>query len=237
MARGRFLYDRTQLLGPRPAPGAAGESTAASGMGFYLLTPLELEDAANHPNEQNVVIVNRGWIPKTALGEASAAEKQETAKDGRSPPVEVIGLVREGEQRPQFLQDYDPKATGSFLYLDLPAVARGTGIINDEQTSVSSSQPPGGAPVPAATSTSSSLPRLIDALEGAADANDRKLKRRHVEDYLTFHSTPMIHAVYAGTWYTLSAALVFLTYLRFIRKNPGKVTRLHGVRPVKRFGK
>jgi cytochrome oxidase assembly protein ShyY1 len=105
-------------------------------------------------------------------------------------------------QRPQFLSDYDPIAAGSFVYLDLPLMAQIAGII------------PTAAP-----GVTAAPPVLLDALEVNRNEN-RNMKRRNMSEYIVFTTTPMIHTVYAATWFTLSIALVALTYIRFKKKLP-----------------
>jgi cytochrome oxidase assembly protein ShyY1 len=104
-------------------------------------------------------------------------------------------------QEPQFLSNYDPVRAGSFVWLDLPLMSRLSGV---------------------ADSSASSTPLLLDALEVKAGPTGRGspvMRRRTVGDYIVFTTTPMIHTVYIYTWFTLAAALVVLTAMRF-RKKP-----------------
>jgi cytochrome oxidase assembly protein ShyY1 len=238
-ARGRFLHGRTLLLGPRSPPSPDGASTAGQGIGYFLITPFRLADG-------RLVLVNRGWCAKDKCAPGSVAHL-ETDKDEE---VEIVGVLRKGEQvrqrslffpppgsvvgldrscalscgvaatahsspcfchfnivvppctsaqHPQFLTDsYDPLKSESFIWLDLPLMARATGVTE-----------------PGATDE----PVLLDALEVNGNKN-RNMRRRTVGDYIVFTTTPMIHSVYAATWFTLSAALVALTYIRFKKKVP-----------------
>lgn len=245
-ARGRFLHSRTMLLGPRSPPSPDGASTAGQGIGYFLITPFRLADG-------RLVLVNRGWCSKDKCAPGSVAHF-ETDKD---EDVEIVGVLRKGEQvrqtlqadrlalsrdgpcprrcgaaccaaavthcvllksvivpcdlflfpcpsfcqHPQFLSDsYDPLKSDSFIWLDLPLMARATGVTQ-----------------PGATDE----PVLLDALEINGNKN-RNMRRRTVGDYIVFTTTPMIHSVYAATWFTLSAALVALTYIRFKKKLPQK---------------
>jgi cytochrome oxidase assembly protein ShyY1 len=196
--RGRLLYDKTLLLGPRNPPSTDNSSTAGQGSGFYLVTPLRLHDG-------RLILVNRGWCSLENLASASRETRD------LSEVVEVVGVVRKGEQQPQFLEEYDPVQTGSWIWLDLPRMARVAGILDGKD---------GGATHASNfPSSSQAEPILVDALEIAGNRN-KNMKRRSLGEYVIFTTTPMIHTVYATTWFTLSAALVALTYVRFKKKMP-----------------
>ena len=116
-------------------------------------------------------------------------------------------------QEPQFLSAYDPEQTGSFIWLDLPRMAKIMGITGGSAAAPSSSD--------SASSADSSVappPVLLDALEVRGSNPVRFMRRRVPGDYVIFTTTPMIHTVYAATWFTLSAALVALTYIRFKKR-------------------
>lgn len=71
----------------------------------------------------------------------------------------------------------------------------------------------------AAAAPSSPAPvLLLDALEVHGSNPVRFMRRRVAGDYVVFTTTPMIHTVYAATWFTLATALVALTYIRFKKK-------------------
>lgn len=201
-ACGRFLYDRTQLLGPRTPPSGDGTSTAGQGVGYFLLTPFRLSNG-------RIVLVNRGWCPKdkcTPNPQSNRANWE--SGDKGDEELEFVGVMRKGEAEPQFLSAYDPEQTGSFIWLDLPRMAQFMGIS-------------GGAETPSSAASSSSVsppPVLLDALEVRGSNPVRFMRRRVAGDYVIFTTTPMIHTVYAATWFTLSAALVALTYIRFKRR-------------------
>lgn len=59
------------------------------------------------PFLSEIILVNRGWVPRNKLDSKNRLEGQVTGT------IELTGIVRKGEARPQFT----PKAKGShFLY-------------------------------------------------------------------------------------------------------------------------
>jgi cytochrome oxidase assembly protein ShyY1 len=82
--RGRLAYERTMLLGPRNPPSADASSTAGQGVGYFLVTPLVIDDG-------RTILVNRGWCSKDKIRQASMESANE--RDA----VEVIGVMRKGE--------------------------------------------------------------------------------------------------------------------------------------------
>ena len=69
-------------------------------------------------------------------------------------------------------------------------------------------------------------PLLVDLISPSPSP---LLHRRVVDSYLQFATTPLIHTVYAVTWFTLAAAGVAGTYIRFRRGGSGSIGE-----PVKR---
>ncbi|MCE7504713.1 SURF1 family protein [Polynucleobacter sp. IMCC30063] len=59
-ALGRFLPDQAIWLDNRPRPN--GGQAANGQSGFYLLMPMRLEGV-----QQNIVWINRGWVPRNAV--------------------------------------------------------------------------------------------------------------------------------------------------------------------------
>ena len=90
-ARGRFLYDRTQLLGPRTPPSGDGSSTAGQGVGYFLLTPFRLSNG-------RIVLVNRGWCPKEKCTPSPQSNRLNWESGERGDEeVEFVGVMRKGE--------------------------------------------------------------------------------------------------------------------------------------------
>jgi surfeit locus 1 family protein len=85
LVNGSFLHDKEVLIGPRGAPngvtlprkglsakqGSGGQSSggAPGPQGYFVMTPMELEDKSK-------VWINRGWVPKTMVPDGK-----------RGPPV------------------------------------------------------------------------------------------------------------------------------------------------------
>jgi surfeit locus 1 family protein len=202
--RGKLLHDHTLLLGPRTPPSGDGSSTAGQGSGYFLITPLQLHDG-------RMILVNRGWCPLKECTGGSMGHYEIPTDKGSDTEVEVLGVIRKGESQPSFLTNYDPISQGSFIWLDLPLMAYLSGVTS----------------IPPSSSAGSNAPAalLIDALQ--IDGNGpakRVMRRRTIGDYIVFTTTPFVHSVYAATWFTLSIALVALTYVRFGRKTALKPT-------------
>lgn len=133
--RGHFLHDKELYLGPRTfidenSGQARGSVFSApnSGSGYLVITPFKLEGREWVPyssfiarmqrdTRKNImhcffpssetILVNRGWVPRNRLDPKTRPEGQV------SDTIELIGIVRPGEARPQFT----PKAKGThFLF-------------------------------------------------------------------------------------------------------------------------
>ncbi|XP_071628773.1 surfeit locus protein 1 isoform X3 [Temnothorax longispinosus] len=116
--KGKFLYEREFLIGPRSlilngeavSEKGGGIFSRKSGTGYYVITPFRLED------RDLTIMVNRGWIPR---------HDRSTFKMGNkiTDTVEIIGIIRATEKRPQFMPDNAP-AKGVWHYRDLDAMAK-----------------------------------------------------------------------------------------------------------------
>jgi surfeit locus 1 family protein len=115
-------YRRVRLTGeflPAKAAPVHGNSprdsrTGEVQLGFFLLTPLRLDDGA-------IVIVNRGFVPlelRTAVNHAAA---------GGDPRVTVTGLMRAPQERGWFVPEDDP-ARNEWFTRDPGAIARAKGL-------------------------------------------------------------------------------------------------------------
>ena len=95
---GTFIHDRSLHLVGRPK---------GSSMGFFILTPLQLEDG-------KTVLVNRGWAP----------EGEKIAMPGASL---IRGVVRPAREKRYFSPDNQPEKNVWF-YEDIPAMSRVTNL-------------------------------------------------------------------------------------------------------------
>uniref|UniRef100_A0A1B0B9F6 SURF1-like protein n=1 Tax=Glossina palpalis gambiensis TaxID=67801 RepID=A0A1B0B9F6_9MUSC len=117
--RGTFLHDKELIMGPRSFVRPDGAETAGglfsqrdAGNGYWVVTPFQLAD------RDDIILINRGWIPRKYL-------KPESRKSGQiKGEVELTGVVRKGEQRPQFTPEHKGDV---FLYRDLPRMCQLTG--------------------------------------------------------------------------------------------------------------
>jgi surfeit locus 1 family protein len=97
-----------------PVYGLAPGQRGAPAQGYYLMTPLTLQDGA-------IVMVNRGFVPTELRDPASRPQSR--------PPGEAIvtGLVRAPETRNAFTPTDDP-ARGTWFARDPQAIAKAHGL-------------------------------------------------------------------------------------------------------------
>lgn len=106
---GRFLHDQEILV-----HGLRSEGPRATGLGYYVFTPIERHDGS-------VVLVNRGFVPAALKDPARRA-------DGRvAGPATVTGLVRAPEARSLFVPADEP-GKGEWFTRDTNAMARARGL-------------------------------------------------------------------------------------------------------------
>lgn len=138
--RGEFQHEKEMYLGPRSfirpdgaEMGGGLFSTRDSSNGYLVITPFKLA------GRDESILVNRGWVSRKFV-------KPETRKEGQvSGEVELTGVVRMGEMRPQFTPDHKG---GVFLYRDLPRMCAETGaqpyLIDADYSSTVPNGPIGG---------------------------------------------------------------------------------------------
>lgn len=111
-ARGHFLHqNEVQIYTVLSEP-----KGSFSGAGYWVLTPLQLEDGG-------IVIVNRGFVPQELKDPASRKEGQTEGV------VRVTGLLRTAEQANYFTPPNDP-ARGTWYRRDPGEIARAFGLKN-----------------------------------------------------------------------------------------------------------
>lgn len=122
--RGKFLHERELIMGPRSLITPNDEHKGGlltqqdSSMGYLVITPFQIENrrytrtnnlcCINRPITlffSEIILINRGWVPKNFIDPNSRLEGQ--IKDS----IEIIGVVRKTESRPQFA----PKQSGRIL--------------------------------------------------------------------------------------------------------------------------
>lgn len=116
--RGKFLHEKEMYLGPRSLITSAGDAgggglvSQKNTSGYLVVTPFKLED------REETILVNRGWVSRQHV-------KPESRLNGQvKGSVEVLGVVRLPEPRPQFSPDHKSEI---FLYRDVPRMCRLTG--------------------------------------------------------------------------------------------------------------
>ena len=101
---GQFLHEFEMLVGPRNKGGPGRP-------GFFVYTPLLLDD-------DSIVIVNRGWVPKAYASRESRIQlnKEQAMPEGR---VHVHGMLRQ----PKY---YQPRSVLKSMFLPSPRVRDST---------------------------------------------------------------------------------------------------------------
>lgn len=126
---GTFLHDKEVTL-----HGLAEERRGLPLQGFYVFTPLRLDDGAT-------VVVNRGFV-RTELRDPATRAAGEVA--GRQT---VTGLLRNPEARPRFVPPNEPAREEWFVRdLGAMAAARGLGPVAPFYVDADATPNPGGWP-------------------------------------------------------------------------------------------
>ncbi|KAM1786872.1 hypothetical protein ACFX12_039591 [Malus domestica] len=209
--KGYFDEKRSIYVGPR--------SRSISGVtenGYYIITPL-IPIPEKPESVQPPILVNRGWVPRSWKDEVSKVSKdgeqpsdinpssvQETERrswwrlwskkpevvEDKTPavaPVEVVGVVRGSEKPSIFVPPNDPNS-GQWFYVDVPAIARTCGLPEDTVY-------------------------IEDANENVNPSNPYPLPK-DVSTLIRSSVMPQDHLNYTLTWYSLSAAVTFMAFMR-----------------------
>jgi len=147
--------------------------------------------------EWGEILVNRGWISRRKVDDSAWPEDKDAEK-----MVHVVGVLTKGET---------PNAYMSGLKPDL---VKKQSVICDLSVMEEVMQL---KPIVAEGDYA-----MIEILE--LDESSSGLIRKPESAFSNFHSTPMIHAIYSLTWFSLSAALFAGTAILFRRK-PGAPKR------------
>lgn len=117
--KGEFIHEKELYLGPRAfirPDGVESQSGLFSqqdgGSGFLVITPFKLN------NTKEVILVNRGWVPKTKM------QPEKRLAGQVKGVIELTGVMRKGEPRPQFTPDHRGNI---YLYRDLNRMCKETG--------------------------------------------------------------------------------------------------------------
>ncbi|XP_065575790.1 surfeit locus protein 1-like [Artemia franciscana] len=102
--RGRFIYDKEVLIGPRPLI-ESGDVSSGGGListgqsGYYVVTPFEVS------GKNMTILVNRGWIPHKARKFGITKEPI----PGPEGEIELEGVVRRTEPPTAFTPASTPE--------------------------------------------------------------------------------------------------------------------------------
>ncbi|XP_050376312.1 surfeit locus protein 1 [Argentina anserina] len=219
LCKGHFDEKRSIYVGPR--------SRSISGLtenGYYIITPLlPVSDKAE--SSQRPILVNRGWVPRSWKDKSSElpqddeqpskttptfvneeeraswwgfwSKKPKVVED--QPPThaldEVVGVIRGSEKPSIFVPPNDPNS-GQWFYVDVPAIARSVGLPEDTIY-------------------------IEDIHEGVNPSNPYPLPKDG-NTLIRSSVMPQDHLNYTLTWYSLSAAV---TFMAFMRLRPKKIRR------------
>lgn len=116
--KGEFIHKNELYLGPRGVIRPDGVESQGglfsqknSGSGYLVITPFRLESS------REVILVNRGWVPKSKL------QPEKRLAGQVEGTIELIGVVRKGEARPQFTPDHKGNI---YMYRDLERMCKET---------------------------------------------------------------------------------------------------------------
>ncbi|CAG9818929.1 unnamed protein product [Phaedon cochleariae] len=118
--RGQFLHDKELYMGPRSLlvhGDASSNSSLVSGnssSGYLVVTPFKLE------GRDETILVNRGWVP------AKQKDPRTRQRGQVEGTVDVIGIVRTNENRPNFAMK-NQEGSNCYFYRDLETMATKAG--------------------------------------------------------------------------------------------------------------
>jgi surfeit locus 1 family protein len=120
--RGFFLHEKELYLGPRTliVQGDAAtkselmSTTTRKNQGYLVITPFKLAD------REETILINRGWVPSNCKNPANRKKGQV------ENVVDVIGIVRLHENRPNFIPK-NQEGSNQWFFRDLHQMAKVTG--------------------------------------------------------------------------------------------------------------
>jgi len=188
-------YSQEMIVGPRSAPTHLDSKLAGMRGGFFIITPMRLT------NGGPTILVNRGWV-RSDQKDIIHEEKLMKSAKGEGRVVTLSGVLRDAETPSSFLPQKGEATGRNWLYIDPnammeTAVAKGFERRDAEENEVET--------------------LLLDVLSPQSSDQPGRLwpVRKSAKDYVNYHTTPQMHSVYAGTWFSLAAAIVGLTFMRF----------------------
>ena len=139
-------------------------------------------------NNESRILVCEGWLPKSAVQANPDAKSSDVS-------VSVEGVISDGEKKPPFALEHDMKRQ-RFIWLDMNSM------------------------LPANDKSFLSRTKYLNALrvEDATSERDVRPVTKPIEAHKDFYVTTWHHVGYAATWFTLSAATLTMTLLKYRRR-------------------
>ena len=139
-------------------------------------------------NDESRILVCEGWLPKSAIQANPDAKSSDVS-------VSVEGVISDGEKKPPFALEHDMKRQ-RFIWLDMNSM------------------------LPANGKSYLSRTKYLNALrvEDAKSERDVRPVTKPIEAHKDFYVTTWHHVGYAATWFTLSAATLTMTLLKYRRR-------------------
>jgi surfeit locus 1 family protein len=229
---GEFDYDHEFLVGPRGpppgvlpnAPGSSGSGLSSSPQGYFVLTPYRLQNKSSD-NGDLVVVVNRGWMPRHLVPKSIHNRRKNHATSHPQPesvPMWVRPrlahndsmMVVEGKsEEPRFMVPEHDLVDGVIprLYWFDQLTMKKLSLCK---------------PMSAQEMSSTDVPYVIlvrdekdeqGVLHGNKESTSNLISTFPVAPTAAsiseFKVSPAVHAGYAFTWYSLSAAGMYMTRL------------------------
>lgn len=194
---GRLDYEHSMLYGPRTVPSEEEAQKIGAHHCYYIITPLRTEEGP-------IIFVNQGWLAKSG-SHSEMANVKIPPPTNSSGVLTLRGVLRPGEKVPPF-QGTSKQEPGAvpWSHLDFQGMAAyyGRSLSADEKEWI--------------------LPLIVDVTEDSEHTSE-SIHIHNPEKYISYRTMPFMHAVYAGTWFSLSIALAALTFYRF--KSSSKVIK------------
>lgn len=216
---GRWNHDREVLVGPRgppmgalpDRPGSSAAGLSSAPQGYYVLTPLEIEDNTNDRGIEPIVWVNRGWVPRTmVMGERRMREppqryqqsEQHLLQWTRHNKVNDLVVVPSKPEQPKksavlVAPQHDWKSFPPRLFWFDAAALQAISSLDQKHTDRNES-PPIVLVTAIRPENASNHPHLSWPLSPPASSVGE------------FYVTPAVHVGYAFTWYSLSVAGMYM---------------------------
>lgn len=210
--KGKYLYEKECLVGPRSAPlGALPEKSGSAGgmspspMGYFVLTPFQLSDG----DGKHFVMVNRGWIPRFLVHDDRHPNKYLVPFWERPTKEISLTCITTPTEKPRIIvpeHKMNGEGIPELLWMDFTTL----------QEYVKSDSDPD-------TIMLSLVTAVQDEQQEQQDNETSQVNRSFpvappLKSLGEFKTSPMIHVGYAATWYGLATAGMVMTRMLILRK-------------------